>query len=118
MTTDLHAQIPGAVRTGLTVLSVCGVTGLLLTFWLGFEEPNSLLLWASAAMTLAAPLGPVVHLWRTRTLTVESKRVWWNEFASAQVWSALSEYLSSPDLASSAGRRALESQARRALRKA
>ena len=100
----------------MTALSVVGAAGLLLTFWLGFEEPNSLLLWASAAMTLAAPLGPIVHLWVTRALTAESKRVWWNEFASGQVWSALSEYLSSSDLASSADRRAIESQARRALR--
>jgi len=51
----------------------------------------------------------VVHLWITRTLTAESKRVWWNEFGSAQVWSALSEYLSSSDLAAGAARRALES---------
>jgi hypothetical protein len=92
-------------------LSLAGTVGLLLTFWLGFEEPNAWLLWTSV-LTPAIPIGVLVHLLVTRTLTPERKRLWWKELASGQIWSALSEYLSSLDLAASADRMALESQAR------
>jgi hypothetical protein len=114
MTTRLHAQIPRTLRVALIVVSLLGLVAAMLTFWLGFEEPNSLLLWASV-LTLATPIGVLVHLSMTRALTDESKRVWWKAFASAQMWSALSEYLSSPDLAASADRIAVEAQARRGL---
>ena len=109
MTTRVHAQIPRGLRVALIVLSLVGLVGALLTFWLGFEEPNSSLLSASV-LTLATPIGVLAHLSMTRTLTAESKRVWWKAFASAQMWSAFSEYLSSPDLAGSADRMASNSR--------
>jgi hypothetical protein len=105
MTTRGHAQIPSGVRVALIVLSLAGLVGALLTFWLGFEEPDSSLLWASV-LTLATPIGVLVHLSMTQALTDERKRVWWKAFASAQMWGAFSEYLSSPDLAGSADRMA------------
>jgi hypothetical protein len=108
-----HAQIPRGVRYALIPLGVIGLAGLLLTFWLGFEESNSWLLWLSAPLVLAAPLAVVLHLAWTRSLPAEKKRVWWNEFASAEIWSALSEYLSSSDLSAGAERRAREAQMRR-----
>jgi hypothetical protein len=115
--TAIHAQIPRGVRRGLTALSVVGLAGLLLTFWFGFEEPNSSLLWPSVAMLLAGPMAALVHLTSTRTLTAERKRVWWKEFGSAEIWSAFSEYLSSPDLGASADRRATQAERRRGLRR-
>jgi hypothetical protein len=83
MTTRVHAQIPRGVRVALIVLSLVGLVGAVLTFWLGFEEPNSSVLWVSVLA-----------------------------LASAQMWGAFSEYLSSPDLAGSADRMAAESEPR------
>ena len=108
-----HAQMPRGVRYALMPLGVIGLAGLLLTFWLGFEESNSVLLWLSAPLVLAAPLAVLLHLACTRTLSAEKKRVWWNELAGAEMWSALSEYLSSADLSAGAERRAMEAQMRR-----
>ena len=113
---DVHAQIPRGVRLVLTALGVVGLAGLLLTFWLGFEQGNVLLMTLSAAMVFAVPTAAVIHLAWTRTLNPERKRIWWREFGSAEIWSALSEYLSSRDLGASADRRALE-WARRGLSK-
>jgi len=109
MTTRLPAQIPKTLRVALIVLSLVGLVGALLTFWLGFEEPNTSILWVSV-LALATPIGVLVHLSMTRALTDERKRVWWKAFASAQMWSAFSEYLSSPDLAGSADRMASNSR--------
>ena len=52
-----------------------------------------------SVLALATPIGVLAHLSMTRALTDHCKRVWWNAFASAQMWSAFSEYLSSSDLA-------------------
>jgi hypothetical protein len=88
------------------------LVGLILVVWLGFEAPNDWILWPSVAMTLATPLGIVGHLLATRTLTPARKRIWWQEFASARVWSALAEYLTTADLAASADRRSEEARER------
>ena len=66
-------------------------------------------------MTLAIPFGVFAHLWTTRDLTPETKRAWWKEFRSADVWSALAEYLSTSDLVASADKRAEEVRSRRGL---
>src|SRR5262245_24433691 len=100
------AQMPVGLRRALVPLSLVGMCGVLLTFWLGFEEPDVWLATLSAAMVLAAPLAVVLHLTFTRTLSPADRRVWWNDLASGEVWSALSEYLSSPNLTASAQRRA------------
>src|SRR5688572_1544871 len=112
---DVYAQIPRGVRLVLTALGVVGLAGLLLTFWLGFEQGNAVLMTLSAAMVFSAPAAAVIHLACTRTLNRERKQIWWSEFGSADIWSALSEYLSSQDLGASADRRALEAEARRGV---
>ena len=91
----------------LVVLTVVGIAGLVLTTMLAFEEPNMSLLLVSGAMMLAAPIAPLLHLGVTHGLTHDEKRIWLKEFGSQKGWSALSEYLSSPNLSESAKRRAL-----------
>lgn len=117
--TVMHGQMPARAKPWLYGLSVLGVVGLVLTALLGFEEPpNAFLLGVSAAMAFAAPMAVLAHLATTRTLTFERKRVWMREFASAEVWAAMAEYLSSANLSKSADRRASEAHARRVSRKA
>ena len=94
-------------------LSVLGLAGLLLTLALGFETPNTVLLFVSGPLTFAAPLAALWHLVATRTLTSAEKRVWVRELTGADVFSALSEYMRSPDLSASAQRRAADAAARR-----
>jgi len=93
-------------------LSLLGLVGLLLTLALGFESPNTVLLAVSAPLVFAAPLGALWHFVTTRTLTPAEKRVWLRELAGAEVFSALSDYMSSTDLKASTQRRAAERIAR------
>jgi hypothetical protein len=90
----------------LAVLTVAGIAGFVVTAMLGFEEPNTPMLLASGAMMLAAPVAALMHLSVTHGLTHDEKRIWVKEFGSAEIWSALSEYLSSTNLSESAQRRA------------
>jgi len=110
---DVHAQIPSRVRVTLIALGVVGLAGLLLTFWSGFEEGHVLLMTLSAAMVFSVPAAAVIHLSWTRSLNSERKQIWWRALGSAEIWSALSEYLSSRDLAASADRRSVEARAAR-----
>ena len=96
----------------LAVLTVIGIVGFLVTMVLGFEEPHTPMLLVAGAMTLAAPITVLVHLKVTRGLTLEEKRIWLKEFGSAEVWSALSEYLSSANLRDGAKRRGQAALAR------
>ena len=111
---------PPTVRrwvTGISgALSLLGFVGLVLTFVLGFETPNTALLATSGALLLAAPLAVLWHVAATRTLTTAEKRLWMRELTGAEVWSAMSEYMTSPDLRASARRRAEDAAARRALK--
>jgi hypothetical protein len=101
--------------TGISgALGLLGLAGLALTLLLGFETPNTALLATSGTLTLAAPLAVLSHLAATRTLTMEEKRVWIRELTGAEAWSAISEYMTSPDLNASARRRAEDAAARRA----
>ena len=111
--TLVQPAVPGGVMGILAVLTVAGIAGFVMTAMLGFEEPNTSMLLVSGAMTLAAPIAALVHLSVTRGLTHDEKRTWLNEFGSAEVWSALSEYLSSTNLSESAKRRAQDALARR-----
>jgi hypothetical protein len=104
--------IPRGVIGILAVLTVIGIVGFLVTILFGFEEPHTLMLWVAGVMTLAAPITVLVHLRVTRTLTHEEKRIWLKEFRSAEVWSALSEYLSSANLSDGAKRRGQAALAR------
>ena len=89
-------------------LSMLGLVGLVLTLALGFETPNTALLVVSGPLVFAAPLAALWHLAATRTLTSNEKRVWARELTGAGVFSALSEYMRSPDLSASARRRAAD----------
>ena len=110
---SVQPTFAGGVRRSVAVLSMIGMVGLVVTTMLGFEEPNALMFWGSAAMALAAPIWIVVHLSVTRALTHDEKQIWLKEFGSAQVWSALSEYLSSTNLSESAKRRVRDARGRR-----
>jgi hypothetical protein len=112
---EVRAQVPRFIRHAVTGLSLVGLAGLLLTLLFGFEEPNAILLWPCSATALAAPVVVVIHLAYTETLAADKKRAWWTSFAGANVFSAVSEYLSSPDLAASAERRAIERERRSRL---
>jgi hypothetical protein len=109
----VQPTVPRSVMGILMVLTVVGIVGIVVTAMLGFEEPNTPMLLVSGAMTLAAPITALMHLTVTRGLTHDEKRIWLKEFGSAEVWSALSEYLSSGNLRGSAKRRARNALARR-----
>jgi len=109
----VQPTVPRGIRLILGVLTVAGIAGFVLTTMLGFEEPQTPMLLLSGAMTLAAPITAVVHLSVTRGLTHDEKRIWLKELRSPEVWSALSEYLSSTNLSGSARRRAQDALARR-----
>jgi hypothetical protein len=111
--TSVQPTVTRGVRGILAVLTVVGIVGFFVTTMLGFEEPNTPMLFVSGAMTLAAPIAALVHLSVTRGLTYDEKRIWLKEFGSAEVWSALSEYLSSTNLSESAKRRAQDALTRR-----
>jgi len=103
--------------TGIAgALSLLGLTGLVLTLVLGFETPNTALLASSGALTFAAPLAVLGHFAATRTLTAAEKRMWMRELTSAEAWSAISEYMTSPDLRASGQRRAADAAGRRAVK--
>ncbi len=74
-----------------------------------------ILLWTCSAMALVAPVVVVIHLACTETLAGDKKRASWTSFAGANVFSAVSEYLSSPGLAASTERRAIERERRSRL---
>jgi hypothetical protein len=103
-------RVVSRILAGLTVL---GFAGVVLTAILGFEAPNTPMLLASGALTLAAPMAALAHLSVTRRLTHEEKRIWLKEFGSPAIWSAFSEYLSSTNLSKNASRRAQDALARR-----
>jgi hypothetical protein len=88
------------------MLTIVGVVGIAWVTFLGFEEPHTPVLLLATAMMLIAPIGALAHLGLTRKLTDNEKRIWLTEFASSEMWSALSEYLSSDNLSDSAKRRA------------
>ena len=96
-------------------LSLVGLVGLVLTLVLGFETPNRTLLLVSG-LIFAAPLAALWHFVATRTLTPAEKRIWIRELTGAEAFSAIAEYMKTPDLRASARRRAAAAAARRAAR--
>jgi hypothetical protein len=111
--TLVQPTVPRGVKGILAVLTMVGIAGIVMTTMLGFEQPNVPMLVVSGAMMLAAPITALMHLSVTRALTRDEKRIWLKEFGSAEVWSALSEYLSSNNLRKSAKQRAQDALARR-----
>ena len=109
--------VPHSVTAISAALSLLGFAGLVLTFVLGFETPNTALLVTSGALTCATPLAVLWHFAATRTLTTAEKRMWIRELTGAEAWSAMSEYMTSPDLRASARRRAEDAAARHAVKK-
>jgi hypothetical protein len=114
--TSSRPTVPPWVTRISVVLSLSGVVGLLLTCGLGFETPNAALFAISSFFVFAVPLAMVWHLTTTRALSSAEKRLWVQELTGAEAWSAMSEYMSSPDLAASARTRAENTAARRAAR--
>jgi hypothetical protein len=108
MSTPTFARraVPRGLTGVLAVMTLAGIAGFVVTAMLGFEEANTSLLWLSGALALAAPIAALMHLIITRKLTHDEKRIWLREFGGAELWSALSEYLSSTNLSESANRRA------------
>src|SRR5262245_60308124 len=106
--------VPHWVAAVSGALSLLGFVGVILTLALGFESPNTALLFLSA-LTFAAPLSALWHLVTTRTLTSGEKRAWVRELTGADALRALSEYMRSSDLKASvvdaAARRAAKNQA-------
>lgn len=98
-------------------MSLLGLVGLVLTLVIGFETPNTLLLIVSGPLACAAPLAALWHLAATRTLTAAEKRIWARALTGAEAFSALSEYMRSPDLRASANLIAAGAAARRAATK-
>ena len=111
--TSVQPTIARRVRDILAVLTVAGIVGLVVTLILGFEEPHTPMLLVSGAMMIAASVTVLMHLGVTRGLTHNEKLIWLKEFGSTELWSALSEYLSSTNLSESANRRAQDALARR-----
>jgi len=84
--------VPRPVTAISAALSLLGLAGLVLTFILGFETPNTALLATSGTLTFAAPVAVLWHLAITGTLTTTEKRIWIRELTGAEAWSSISEY--------------------------
>jgi hypothetical protein len=108
--------VPRWVSAISVALSLVGLAGLAFTLVLGFETPNMAPFTTFVALTFAAPAAALWHFAATRTLTAAEKRLWIREFTGADASSALSEYMTSPDLRASALRRSEDAAARRAAR--
>ena len=94
----------GVKASAVSLLTLCGFVGLLLTLLLSFEEPNSTLLLLSSVLVLATPGAVLVHLAATRDLSPAEKRIWIRELTSRRAGSALSAYLVSSDRSADASR--------------
>ena len=104
--------VPRWVATVAGALSLLGLASLILTVALGFETPNTAMLIISAVLVFAVPLAVLWHFVTTRTLTPAEKRIWMRELTGAEAFAALSEYMRSPDLRSSAAAAAAKRDAR------
>ncbi len=74
-----------------------GFVGLMLAVLAGFEEPPAALVWLSGVLLLAAPASVVSHLWLTRRLSRDEKRVWARALAGPHAPQAFSLYLTAAD---------------------
>ena len=108
--------VPRWVTVISATLSLLGLFGLVLTVVLGFETPNTALFVTSGALAFASPLAVLWHFAVTRTLTTAEKRMWIQELIGPEALSAMSEYMTSPDLRASARKRAEDAAARRAVK--
>jgi hypothetical protein len=54
--TLVRPTVARSIRGILAVLTAAGIVGFLVTTMIGFEEPNTPMLFVSGAMVLAAPL--------------------------------------------------------------
>ena len=104
MSASTPATFPRWLANASGALSLLGLVGLLLALAFGFETPNAALITA-ALLIFAAPLAAVWHFAVTRTLTPTEKRVWIRELTGANAFSAIAEYMRSPDLRAGARRR-------------
>lgn len=86
------------------LLTIAGAAALAMTVFLGFEEPNALLLLVSAMLLCAAPAAMLSHLATTDELTREEKRIWLRALIGRHALSAWSVYLTSTDRREAIGR--------------
>ena len=96
------AAIPRWLTSVSAATSLLGLAGVLVMLLVGFETPNTILLVVSGSLTFAAPAAAIWHLFATRTLNDAEKRVWMRELTGAEAFSAIAEYMRSPDLRRSA----------------
>jgi hypothetical protein len=104
--TSASPAVPRGVSAVSGGLSLLGLVVLLLTIVLAFETPDTTLLAVSALLVFTFPLAALWHLAATRTLTRAEKRLWLRELTGAEAFSAMSDYVRSPDLRATAQRRA------------
>jgi hypothetical protein len=74
-------------------MSILGLAGLFVTIALGFEEPNRVMLVASACLLVTAPLAVVIHAALTHHLTRARRRIWLRAFVSPKAVWAMPRYL-------------------------
>lgn len=80
-----------------TLLTIAGAAVLALTVFIGFEEPNGLLLLISAILMFAAPVAMFAHLALTDELSPVEKRIWLRALTGRRALVAFSVYLTCAD---------------------
>jgi hypothetical protein len=83
---------------------ILGFAGLTLTVVLGFEEPNSVLLLLSSCLLLVPPAAAFAHLYLTRALTPQQRRIWFEQLTGRRALWAMGEYLTCDDVIAAAAR--------------
>ena len=86
------------LRALVNVLFICALAGLVLTALLGFEEPNTILLFLSSGLLLMAIVAVFAHLGFTGLISRSEKRVWFHQLTGRRAMWAWGEYLSCEDL--------------------
>jgi hypothetical protein len=76
----------------LPYVSLLGLGSLITNIMLSFEEPHAEMLFVSAALLPAAPLGMLVHLAVKQALTPNEKRMWITGLMSREGPTLFAEY--------------------------
>ena len=80
-----------------TLLTIAGAATLALTVFIGFEEPNELLLLISAIFMFASPVAMFAHLAMTDELSQAEKRIWLRALIGRRALAAWSVYMTCAD---------------------
>src|SRR3954464_5409931 len=111
--------MPRSVNVVSVALSVLGLGGILfaalhgangdaVTRIFGVETTISVLITVSGMLLFATHVAVLCHLWATRTLTTAEKRVWLRALTRPRGGYAAFLYMTSPDLAATARRKAAD----------